>query len=294
MAETIGFRVRRAGTHALRLLRAEAPLRVVAVFERSVYLESDGAFACLGGAHIGMAPLNAIIDAPPRMNWPASGLSLETRCLRAPRSIHLGARFALSLDGLHPWQAEAAPERPEPAVLAPRLPELLAVCAARCALHGLPAGRAGMAGARSWLGKTFARVPGDEHDMAWVSGLIGLGPGLTPSGDDFLGGVLIALHALGCERPAQRLGGTVLAAASGTSAISAAHLATAVEGQGSAALHALLNDLLRGLLRGRGTSLETRLAALGRIGHTSGWDTLAGALAVLEAWLARTAERPAA
>ena len=34
----------------------------------------------------------------------------------------------------------------------------------------------------------------------WVSRLVGLGPGLTPSGDDFLGGMMIALGLLG--RPA--------------------------------------------------------------------------------------------
>src|SRR5690606_7063751 len=50
--------------------------------------------------------------------------------------------------------------------------------------------------------------------LAWGAGpappsavceLIGLGPGLTPSGDDLLGGVLIALHALGRPDATERL-----------------------------------------------------------------------------------------
>lgn len=37
----------------------------------------------------------------------------------------------------------------------------------------------------------------DFSPSLFVSGLMGLGPGLTPSGDDILGGILIALHCLG-------------------------------------------------------------------------------------------------
>ena len=63
--------------------------------------------------------------------------------------------------------------------------------------------------------------------------------------------------------------------------ISAAHLAAAAEGLGSAAVHAVFHDLVRG---NRG-ALADRLDAIGRIGHTSGWDALAGVVTVLRAWL---------
>jgi hypothetical protein len=56
-----------------------------------------------------------------------------------------------------------------------------------------------------------------------------------------------------------------------TSAISAAHLAAAAAGEGHEALHAVLNG-------------ELDLDALDAVGHTSGWDALAGAAAVLKTY----------
>jgi hypothetical protein len=53
-----------------------------------------------------------------------------------------------------------------------------------------------------------------------------------------------------------------------TSAISAAHLAAAAAGEGHEALHRVLNG-------------ELDLDALDAVGHTSGWDALAGAVAVM-------------
>ena len=285
MTEAAVLSLGSCGAHALRLLRAESPLRVAAVFERSFYLESAGAFACLGGPRIELGPLNAVLEVPEGMNWRASGLRADMRCVRSAGALHLGPRFVLSLSEARPWRPEAPPVRPDPAAVA----RALRAVHTESPLHDLDAGRAAMAGAGRWLSAVFARAPKSAgEDLAWVSGLIGLGPGLTPSGDDFIGGVLIALHALNHPEPAQRLAGAALpAAASASNAISAAHLAAAGEGQGSAALHRLLNDVLRG----DGRALEARLAAVGRIGHTSGWDTLAGSLAVLRAWLAGAGAR---
>jgi hypothetical protein len=52
----------------------------------------------------------------------------------------------------------------------------------------------------------------------------------------------------------------------------------------SASLHALLNDMLAG-----GTpALADRFDAVARIGHTSGWDAMAGLVLGLEALTAAT------
>ena len=112
--------------------------------------------------------------------------------------------------------------------------------------------------------------------------LLGLGPGLTPSGDDFLGGAMIALAALGEPGRARRLADLILpSAAHLTGKISVAHLACAAKGEGAAALHGALAVLARPEPGAMGTAL----AAIDRIGHCSGWDGLAGAVAVL-AWRA--------
>ncbi len=136
------------------------------------------------------------------------------------------------------------------------------------------------------LRRGFASNQDTPHtEVPGLGALIGLGPGLTPSGDDLLGGALVALHLL--DRPdlvetlCNGISGTI---ETGTNAISRAHLAAAERGFGGAALHAILNDLLTG----KRDVLAERLAAIDRIGHSSGWDALAGATIVLRAYFNST------
>jgi hypothetical protein len=113
-----------------------------------------------------------------------------------------------------------------------------------------------------------------------VAPLLGLGPGLTPSGDDFLGGAMIALALAGRNEQRDALWDAIAPRlADATNAVSAAHLRAAAEGLGSAALHALL----AAILAGGGAAMAHDLAAVAAIGHTSGWDALAGAATVLRA-----------
>jgi Protein of unknown function (DUF2877) len=110
--------------------------------------------------------------------------------------------------------------------------------------------------------------------------LIGLGPGLTPSGDDFVGGLLIALRASGHGAVADALwNGIAHSLADRTSPLSAAHLRAAAEGHGAEAVHVALVDVLN-----RDTlDFSLHLAALDRIGHCSGWDAMAGVAVALTA-----------
>ena len=84
-------------------------------------------------------------------------------------------------------------------------------------------------------------------DVARIAPLLGLGLGLTPSGDDYLGGLLVALSPVGRSGVQDHLwqafaSGSRLTA---TTAISRAHLAAAAEGLGSAALHHALGAILK-------------------------------------------------
>jgi len=115
-----------------------------------------------------------------------------------------------------------------------------------------------------------------HHPSAKARVLIGLGPGLTPSGDDFIAGFLIALRALGRGSAADDLGGWAMRLArTQTGMISLAHLACAAHGQGAHALHQMLAVLSH---PGR-PNLTACLQSIAAIGHTSGWDAMAGAIA---------------
>jgi hypothetical protein len=108
--------------------------------------------------------------------------------------------------------------------------------------------------------------------------LLGLGPGLTPSGDDLLCGALVALDAIGRRDAARDLYAAIAGApATSTSVLSWALLGAAAVGQYGEALHAVIIALLENRV------VEGELEPLSRVGHTSGWDALAGAMIVLQA-----------
>lgn len=112
-----------------------------------------------------------------------------------------------------------------------------------------------------------------EASIAPCAALIGLGVGLTPAGDDALGGAAIALHAFGERAAADTLSRFLRATAPGrTSAIAWAFLDAACDGQGTSGFHRALGALVEG----------GDFAPLDRMGHSSGWDAMDGALAALE------------
>lgn len=127
---------------------------------------------------------------------------------------------------------------------------------------------------RAWLMRPHA-APGPES-----LSLLGLGPGLTPTGDDILAGVLLTLNAVE-KRPIAKMLGAALMPLSRerTNRISRAHLMQAAEGRGAKVFH----DVVRTMLAGGGdySALIARIAA---VGHTSGWDALAGIL-LASAWI---------
>ena len=116
-----------------------------------------------------------------------------------------------------------------------------------------------------------------EGDCAAVgralAGLIGLGEGLTPSGDDFCAGVLAALR-IRVEPEAQilrlYLEREIRLRLNGTNDVSAQFLRCAALGQFSEPVLALLGRPLGARER------RAAAAVLGAVGHSSGVDTLNG------------------
>jgi hypothetical protein len=109
--------------------------------------------------------------------------------------------------------------------------------------------------------------------------LIGLGPGLTPAGDDYVGGAFFARALLGAAGSHDVARWTAAAAsvralaAERTHPISAALLSDLLAGEGHGPLHDLAVALLGDAPLARALAAARRLTALG---HSSGWDMLAG------------------
>ena len=118
-----------------------------------------------------------------------------------------------------------------------------------------------------------------------TAGLVGAGRGLTPSGDDALCGVLLALRAAGA--PAESLAAVrdaVTRSLAATTSLSASLLLAAAAGCAVPEVAALANALSEADEAGVDEALPAVLA----IGHSSGADLLAGLAGALDALIQTT------
>ena len=164
-----------------------------------------------------------------------------------------------------------------------------------------------------WGGVARSLVAGDgalaelAHDLAAATlagrsvaphlrGLIGAGPGLTPSGDDAVSGVLLALRSIGRLEAVDRLASELLPLLPTTTSISAALLRAAAEGYAVPEVVALVDllahepeptdyhELGTTLVVSTTATTDTvwlqsvgsALARVHAIGHSSGRDLVSG------------------
>jgi hypothetical protein len=130
----------------------------------------------------------------------------------------------------------------------------------------------------------------DEAASA-LNRLVGRGPGLTPSGDDVIVGLLSGLWSTAGEQPAARafldaLGAAVTAAAAATGDISRTYLTLAAHGHFAEPLIVVVHHIGAGADR---SAIEAAAAAALRVGHSSGGDGVFGLLLGLGAWAPRAA-----
>lgn len=112
-----------------------------------------------------------------------------------------------------------------------------------------------------------------EQAMIHLGSLVGLGQGLTPSGDDFLVGLLAAFHrALPLRQEMlASLSQTLRGALTQTNDISSAFLAHAIKGEFSSGIVALLNAQ-----DPDDAEIDRMVSTIAGYGHSSGIDTLCG------------------
>ncbi len=133
------------------------------------------------------------------------------------------------------------------------------------------------------LGLVESIAQGSRKDMCrHVCSLIGLGEGTTPSGDDFLSGLLVAFQwinrAIGLSpklrKSVEYMIECVTRCWDKTTPISRQMLSRAIIGE----LNDFTHGLLKGILQGDPANALLGLEKVSRIGGTSGKDTLLGVL----------------
>ncbi len=296
---TMVLGIRSVGFMARRAMAEGGPFRVGAVFEKSFYIKSGEDWFCVVPESLGRGPLSLTCDAGDQVDWYAEGIHAGMFCQVNENLIDLGRKFLFALKGAETWMPP-----PPSAIRAKSVHQGLArlenAVAGRVPGDGLgcyvvPGGRGDrlarvaaaaaeyVHGLEAWLQAGMAAEEARVGEAPSLAGLIGLGPGLTPSGDDFIGGVLITLRSIGFAALADRLYAAVGAIpGQNLNPVSAAYLAAAAEGAGSERLHVLLETVAGG----GGERLASELDAAVNMGHSSGWDALAGVTTTLRAWCA--------
>jgi hypothetical protein len=261
------------GRRAAALLGGERNGRVLAPLTASIYIVVREQVLWLGGPAETLHPRAILLSRRPQADASAPGdLVRLPPCLVqawSPQPIPTGAAAAAALRRGAAALIGATPVLGRPQGFGARL-------------IGEPLGfpLAGAAEPAESLAAACARdAPDDAADAALA--VLGLGSGLTPSGDDFVGGVFFARAALshaGASDPDRwrRAAGRLREAAPrATHPISAALLGDLLDGEGWEPLHTLASALARD---DDAAALDAA-RRLTRLGHSSGWDLLAGFLA---------------
>ncbi len=271
---------------ALAIARPVQPLfevpgfaaRVLAAFDRSCYLETaDGQLIAVLAEPLGRGAFALTVGGTPSFTMlrPNDPVSIE-----GP-TLHLG-QIRIDLSAAVPWDPALPP-------LVGAADEGMRMLAAHLRANAPPEGlarvhfddvetplltqgRRALDRLRSGLARADAAAITDA-----AAQLAGLGPGLTPSGDDVLAGILLALRVW--PAAAGPLGARVVStlligpAAPRTGRISRAYLWAARQGHASEAWH----DLIRGVAGATGSVVAAATRIL-QTGETSGADMLAGFL----------------
>ncbi len=294
------YPVRTIGHAIPGTLREDADGRIEAVFESTFYVLSGNGLICIGREEFECGPINCAASIPKHIDWRSRGLQRHSRARVSPHKIEISGFCRLLVSGSKIWKPDVLPNAIMPRNVAAGIDVFRSYATIFNDLSGLggflvpdyrpePSDRVGaaaeipLAQSQQWLVNAFARANADpDESMVWVEKLSGLGPGLTPSGDDYLGGVLLALHALGEHHLCRRLWQSVQQYfETNGNIISQAHMRNAACGMGSAAIHRTIKAILSGEPHAIGTAVD----GVANVGHSSGWDTMLGIIATLDAWL---------
>ena len=295
---TAALTIVRMGPVAAEILHQDGEAEVAAVFERSAVIMTTHGFMTLGGEALGNGPLNVLLSAAVGpLDWLRLGIAREAKGRVQRGTLHIGDQFALASHASPVWQPPPWPQATRGAIkrslvhlqemdISAWPPEGLSRLIIARQTDGTD--RSARAAAPTITDLVRMLPPAIASQRAApaliraATLLVGLGPGLTPSGDDLLGGLFLALTAIGRTTLRDTLWDALAPEMDIlTTGLSGAHVAAAADGLGGERVHLALNALLSN----DAALLPAHIASLRAIGHCSGCDTLSGIVLALTAAL---------
>ena len=274
--------------------------QVHSVFKRVINIElSGGGLFTLASCDLDDAPDTIIVDSA---DFSEMHVAAGQRVNTVGALMRVGPFLNVRFEGVKAWRGEL-PRYPADASLLRRnlnaLTDHLQRAADAVGMLRLAAGgnsfehdvSAALAARSARLCDALLRRNIDDAHIHAKS-MIGLGPGLTPSGDDYLVGLFAVLNIL--RSPSQMLSCDCLEMIAGaefaTNAISYAALSKSATGR----IRATISELIERLLHGTETDFLAPLARVLDIGSTSGSDIVAGIVSGLrlQLELGQTAQPP--
>lgn len=294
------MKVRYLTPRARQWIREGGKARVLHVFERSCNLINEsGEILSLVTADLDVGPFSMLVEAltPAFDGW----VKQDTLVSLGGHRLILGG-VNIDLHDAQTWEPHPDWEALRQSLhdlidWLPIMREVLATHAPENSLGRLPLRSRASGGAMTHLGTGFSEsflqvasflastlcqglVQGDlDAIQSGAAGLAGLGPGLTPAGDDFILGAALATWLIYPYKRAQRLVALVATSAvPRTTLLSAAWIKAAGRAEAGKRWHKLFDALAAK----NKAMFEQSLVNLVAVGHTSGSDAMAGLLSVLE------------
>jgi len=253
---------------------------------------------------VSRSPINVITDIPPTESMPSLGVERGMRVRKVGDVVLVGEVLEISLEGAELWLPKTRVEGCLSPELIRRNLGLVTQHAVSKAKRGglgqllphvnqIAVGDAPRISGLNVVAETVlprlvdlvsAVKSGDvEKVEAAARGLIGLGPGLSPSADDALAGFTAAMwwvsHSLGKNIDnVKRINAAIAGCADATTSLSQQLLKRAAKGE----TNERVEGLLKSILAGPAESIGARVEGVLEIGETSGVDMMVGLLLGIE------------
>jgi len=285
------------GSYALKILKDGAVGEVHSTFERTFNVLISGELVGIARRDVPNGPFNIITDIEPDDSM-QSIVDKGERIRVDGDLLKFGKGLKISLSGAEIWRPKRGVKKPIDIKLVKRNLSLLKEIASRRSegfgqlvrqIENMISGARfndGQLNQVSRLGLPHIKslvsgIKSEDLELVRLSAknLVGLGPGLSPSGDDLLAGFMVGLRWTvnsfnGDVNCVDEINRTIAHVAEGTTMLGKQLLIRAAAGEVNEAVEGLLEAILAGQIEEVRTATEKVLA----IGETSGVDSIVGIL----------------